>query len=325
MGHLSSHPSLLYSSNRNKKTEQMNTLRFSGHESFQCRNLWLKKGYDFVVDPKQGEGDFNNDLSVIDLGVGKNMVSSIRFWMKAFDMLDSEDEQPTTLARYLLDSDGKDPFLEDMGTLWLLHYKLVKRDESSIYNLVFNRFRKQRIEFKKSHLMNFLISECERLDENHSPNSIETDVGVFLKSYVAPDPEDSKNNIEDHYASLLIELNLIKKIENYVGDKFELDKDWYKIESSERESLPIEIFFYSILDNENTLGKSISFQKLMNSENSPGNIFVMTPDALVSKIHELTRKYDGIVYKEDGGVRELQINGEFNKESILDEYYGRNK
>lgn len=24
---------------------------FSGHESFQCRHLWLKKGYDFI---KQG-------------------------------------------------------------------------------------------------------------------------------------------------------------------------------------------------------------------------------------------------------------------------------
>jgi hypothetical protein len=169
-----------------------------------------------------------------------------------------------------------------------------------------------------------LISECELLDEKHSPNSIETDVGVFLKSYVAPDPKDGKKNIEDQYASLLIELNLVKKIENYVGDKFEIDKDWYKIESSERESLPIEIFLYAILDNQEVLGKSISFQKLLNSENSPGNIFVLTPDALVSKIHELTRKYDGIVYKEDAGVRELQINGEFNKEVILEEYYGRN-
>ena len=302
----------------------MGQLRFSGHDSFQCRNLWLKKGYDFITTSKEIKSPFNDELAVIDLGVGKNMVSSIRFWMKAFDMLDDENEQPTDLANYILAPDGKDPFLEDLGTLWLLHYKLVSRDEASIYNLVFNKFRKHRIEFKKHHLINFLISECERLDENYSPNSIEKDVGVFLKSYVAPDPKEGKKNIEDHYASLLIQLSLVKKIENYVGDKFELDKDWYKIESSERESLPIEIFLYVILDNEEILGRSISFQKLLNAENSPGNIFVMTPDALVSKIHELTKKFDGIVYKEDAGVRELQINGEFNKESILDQYYGRN-
>ena len=25
------------------------TYKFSGHESFPCKSLWLKKGYDFVV------------------------------------------------------------------------------------------------------------------------------------------------------------------------------------------------------------------------------------------------------------------------------------
>lgn len=43
---------------------------FSGHESFPCKTLWLKKGYDFVKENK----DFNSPEAVIDLGVGKNMV-----------------------------------------------------------------------------------------------------------------------------------------------------------------------------------------------------------------------------------------------------------
>ena len=43
---------------------------FSGHESFPCKTLWLKKGYDFVKDNK----DFNRPEAVIDLRVGKNMV-----------------------------------------------------------------------------------------------------------------------------------------------------------------------------------------------------------------------------------------------------------
>lgn len=46
---------------------------FSGHESFQCRQLWLKKGYDFVNKKKS----FNDEDAVVELGVGKNMVSSI--------------------------------------------------------------------------------------------------------------------------------------------------------------------------------------------------------------------------------------------------------
>lgn len=298
----------------------MNTLRFSGHESFQCRNLWLKKGFDFVTNQDESRRDFNHDLAVLDLGVGKNMVSSIRFWLKAFDMVDDENERPTELAEYLFGNSGRDPYLEDLGTLWLLHYKLVKKSESSIYHLVFNRFRKQRIEFTKDHLFNFLVNECERVDETHSPNSIEKDVGVFLKSYVTPNQEKKKDNIEDRYSSLLIDLNLVKKFENYGTN----ESEWYKIESSDREMLPIEIFFYVILDNIDELGKSISFHKLMNADNSPGNIFALTPDALVAKINELVKNYYGIVYKDDGGVRELQITTEFDKEEILDQYYAKN-
>lgn len=33
---------------------------FSGHESFQCRHLWLKKGYDYVSKKKSF-----NDLDAI--------------------------------------------------------------------------------------------------------------------------------------------------------------------------------------------------------------------------------------------------------------------
>src|SRR5574344_2015712 len=93
---------------------------FSGHESFQCKSLWLKKGYDFMCQNK----DFNASDAVVDLGVGKNMVSSIRFWMKAFGL--REENTITQIANYIFDSEtGKDPFAEDIATLWLLHYLLV--------------------------------------------------------------------------------------------------------------------------------------------------------------------------------------------------------
>jgi len=49
----------------------MNKLRFSGHESFICKQFWLKKGYDFLIQRNR----FSDDDSVVKLGVGKNMVS----------------------------------------------------------------------------------------------------------------------------------------------------------------------------------------------------------------------------------------------------------
>ena len=64
----------------NKMASMTNKYIFSGHESFPCKSLWLKKGYDFVVKGR----DFNRPEAVVHLGVGKNMVASIHFWLKAF-------------------------------------------------------------------------------------------------------------------------------------------------------------------------------------------------------------------------------------------------
>jgi len=88
--------------------------KFSGHESFHCKPLWLKKGFDF----KTNGGSFSDAHSVVELGVGKNMIASIRFWMYAFNILNDTDEL-TALGLQLFDDDGWDPYLEDEGTLWL--------------------------------------------------------------------------------------------------------------------------------------------------------------------------------------------------------------
>ena len=108
-----------------------NQLRFSGHESFQCRYYWLKKGYDFI----QNEGDFNSDDAPVQLGVGKNMVAGIKYWLKAFGVFDYENKELSDLGKRIFDDKGWDPFLEDQGTLWLLHYYLVKQNHASIYSM----------------------------------------------------------------------------------------------------------------------------------------------------------------------------------------------
>ena len=112
-------------------------LVFSGHETFHCKNLWLKKGYDFVSN----KGKFT-DEACIDLGVGRNMVSSIRFWLKSFDIIDTKDEEITKVAEFIFnDENGKDKYLESETTLWLLHYLLVTQNHSSIYSLIFSHLQ----------------------------------------------------------------------------------------------------------------------------------------------------------------------------------------
>ena len=57
---------------------------FSGHETFPFRYPWLKKGFDAVC----ADGDaFLREDAVTTLGVGKNMVRSIRHWCLAAGVL----------------------------------------------------------------------------------------------------------------------------------------------------------------------------------------------------------------------------------------------
>ena len=107
---------------------------FSGHESFPCKSLWLKKGYDFVVQEK----NFSNPDAVIDLGVGKNMVASIHYWLRVFKIC--KGDQPTWLGRYLFDeTNGKDKYIEDLATLWLLHFFFGIKNDAYSFDLVTNR------------------------------------------------------------------------------------------------------------------------------------------------------------------------------------------
>ena len=122
---------------------------FSGHESFACKSHWLKRGYDFV----NSERNFNDDDAVVHLGVGKNMVASIKFWLKAIGLL--KDTGLVDIAGHLLDDEnGKDPYLEDIGTLWLLHFLLIHTDYATIYRTTFVDYHRQRNIIEKSKLQN---------------------------------------------------------------------------------------------------------------------------------------------------------------------------
>jgi hypothetical protein len=297
----------------------MSKLRFSGHESFQCRNLWLKKGFDFIENE---DGNFNSDEAVLSLGVGKNMTTSIRYWMDSMGLRQNKDS--SEFATLLFSDDGWDPYLEKIGSLWLLHYELVSNDHASIYSLAFNHFRKYRTEFTKEYLITFLKNWSSEKSKLPADSTLETDISVFLKTYVRPTSHDGRKNIEDQFSSLLLELNLLKEIEEVEITENE-KKTWYKFETSNQESLPNEVFLYALLDNEQ-FESSINIQKLLNAENSPGSVFLLTPDTLISKIEALALQYENIVYTDDGGIRQIQIiNKEsLNKYDVLVDYYGRN-
>lgn len=284
----------------------MSKFSFSGHEKFHCRQFWLKKGYDFLQAGRQ----FKDEDAVVGLGVGKNMVSSIRYWMKAFDLID-EQERPNQFAHTIFGEHGKDPYLEHTGTIWLLHYRLVTRANASIYSLFFNEFRKERIEFTKEQLLKFLIRKCEEVNFTVSENSLQADTDVFMKNYLRP--KRKTQNIEDDFSGLFIDLDILQEFDR-------MDSvSWYTVKSEDRDSIPMEIILYAILDQES--GSSISLDKLRKGHNSVGVVYAMSDNGLMKKIQEITDRFPNITFSDDAGIRELQFKEKLSKEELLDTYY----
>ena len=282
---------------------------FSGHDSFQCRQLWLKKGYDYVQEGK----NFNNEDAVVQLGVGKNMVSSIRFWLKAFNVIDNKDI-PTEFGKRIFDDEnGYDPYLEDEASLWLLHYQLVKNGFASIYSIIFNKFRKEKLFFNKETFVNYVkrIGETNP-DLNFNENTVAKDFIVFANLYKS-DPESKY--VEDSFSGILSEIELLKTTGKGKDEQF-------FIENSERDNLPEAIVLYAILDNPN-YGNSISLNSLEFDLNSPSSIFALNRLGLMNKISDIVDDFKDITFTDQAGIKELQFKNKADAYTILDKYYDK--
>jgi hypothetical protein len=285
--------------------EEITKFTFSGHDSFHCRQLWLKKGFDFVEDGR----NFNDEDAVIKLGVGKNMVSSIRFWLKAFNIIDQK-ETVTEFGRRLFDDEnGYDPFLEDEASLWLLHYQLVKSGLASIYSLIFNEFRKEKLFFDNRSFVNY-VKRIGESNQNMTFNegTVGKDFTVFINLY--KNDSESKN-VEDSFSGVLSEIDLLKT----------KDKQYF-IENTERDNLPEAVLLFAILDNPN-YGNSISLNSLEFDFNSEGSIFALNRSGLVNKINGIVAENSGVTFSDQAGIKELQFKEKPGSYKILDQYYGK--
>lgn len=283
----------------------MNKYTFSGHETFYCRHYWLKKAYDFIKDGN----DFKDKDAVIKLGVGKNMVNSIRFWFQAFD-INNEDKAPikNKIGSLIFEDNGFDPYLEDVNSLWLLHYHLVKKGWASIYTLFFNKLKNGDREFTNDKIKKGLCFFVNNVNQTTpSEKTLDSDIKVFRANYMQP---KRPTNIEDDFIGLLQELNLFEIIDNRK----------FIVQNTERKEISEELFLYAILDRFKDR-HSISVEEIIYGENSPGVIFCMNEYGIVKKLKALEQKYPSIIFSEDAGVRELQLQEKFEKYKVLENYY----
>ena len=161
---------------------------FARHETFHPRFGWLKKGFDLA---EKDSGVFVQPDAPVRLGVGKNMVRSIRYWCRTFKVL--QEDCPSKFGRQLFSDQGWDTFLEDPASLWLLHWNLLKPTcEAAAWYFTFYIFRK--VEFTSDELLTELSEWQNTLGKKVVESSLKKDISCILRMYGM---EEGKKNFQE--------------------------------------------------------------------------------------------------------------------------------
>ncbi|MEE0727750.1 MAG: DUF4007 family protein [Clostridium saudiense] len=243
-------------------------IKIRGHESFYIREGWLRKGIVSIVE--QPDILSNTQVAIDKLGVGSAMVKSIRYWLQAIQLTEEKRGDKGKRYQELTEDFGKivfenDPYFEDLGSLYLLHYKLVTNKElATTWNLFFNGIKAT--EMTKYHMEEALEQLILNIDPEHniSSRSLSDDCNCIIKTYFA-EKSDIKNP-EDNMICPFTDLGLLNKV-NIKGKEEVI----FKIIPN-RNKLDRLIILYVILDNIGD-NSSTTIKSLIEDENNIGRVF----------------------------------------------------
>lgn len=284
---------------------------FARHETFHPRFGWLKKGFDRA---EQNPQVFLEETAPVQLGVGKNMVRSIRYWCNAFGLL--TEDQPTALGESLVGDGGWDPYLEDPASLWLLHWHLVQPPcYATAWDFTFNQVR--RVDFTYEDLFYDLCEFRDRTSPRIADSSIKKDVSCLLRMYAGHSAKVSLS--EETLDCPFTELRLIQA----VGDSRH-----YSFRIGPKPNLPAEVIVYAALSfAENTQGtaRTMPITQLLYNSGSPGLIFKLNELALCEAIDQVKPNYPDLSLDDAAGKLQFTFKTQSPDDlaqHILSQYYG---
>jgi len=284
--------------------------QFSGHETFPLRQLWLKKAFDAVQDrPYFGEAPkhiFADEEAIVDFGVGKNMVSSIRFWAVACNVLEESNDsyKVTSVADALFNEfHGLDPYCENISTVWLMHWFLASNpDRTTTWYYLFNHVVQQ--VFDREFIGKAIAGELENIKAKISQATLKRDVECCIRSYV---PRANSDSPEDLSEPLLGELGLI--VHN--------SKDSFEFRRGPKRTLHDGIFGYALLDYWEHLeasGSVMAFDRVAHDYGSPGRVFKIDENGIAERLISLEQITNGqIQWTEQAGLRQVTLKNNSEK------------
>lgn len=271
---------------------------FSGHETFSLRYGWLEKAYHAVSS--SSENPFSRLEAIAELGVGKNMVSSIKYWALATGFLLQEGDvfRASKYAEDLMAPES-DPYLEKADSLWRIHYELAKNPRNTGTYFLFN-FLNENI-FDKAMVLSRIHDFLTNYDLKFpAEKTLNSDVTVLLANYSS---REKKSSREDDITCPLTELRLIRA---QADGRFSFNL-------GVKTTLSQNLFITCLMDFWDDLARfsggsvnTLKFEQILHAVGSPGRIFLLDERELVGRLEDIEKLTDGhIVWSETAGIQQL--------------------
>ena len=290
-------------------------MRFKAHESFFIRKGWLYKGLRNINEKPELFSSRNINPSDI-LGIGTNMVHSLRYWLQATGLTNEvlsggRHQEFTDLANLIWKHDR---YMEEMGTLWLLHYKLASNDaDATAWYYFFNEFSMK--EFSKDDFIEMIDLYAQINGNETARSSLEGDFDCLMNTYVSriksnPEKVHPENNID----CPLGELNLV--------DIVDKKKKIYRKAAPKKGTLHPLIVLAVIVDQakQNESGTEIKINSILTDKKNAGKIFSLDVITLTEILYEL-QKLGYIKVNRTAGLDVIKLNEQFTFESMAEAYY----
>lgn len=269
-------------------------LKFSGHESFVLRYGWLPKLHEAIsTDPETFSSD---ERAILQLGLGKNMVKSLRFWGDVLGTSATHERRvhPTEFGHRLLDPKiGLDPYLESAGSLWRLHWNAVVRGRMGAWHVMFHEL--QDPEATKERLIALVSAAALRGGGSVSPGTAAAHVDILIKAYAAS-REGMESIPEDALGCPLQELDLLRSADH-------LGTPTIRLTRGRKSTLDMPAFAFALHDFWTATApgsRTLSVRSLLLANRSPGRVFALDEASLHEQLAAVCAECPVLELREDG-------------------------
>lgn len=285
-------------------------MKIRAHETFSIRKGWIHKGVKNILSYPRLFTDKNINPCDI-LGIGTNMVKSLRYWMTAVGIMKEVSESNQKLQKLTRLGeiiDEYDKYYEEDGTNWLIHYMLAKNEElATVWYWFFNIFKIN--SFDKQlfvrELSEFLHTEYYY---DGSEKMLSDEFDCIIKTYCSKDKDVSPEDINE---CPLTDLHLIEVSDNKDYKKYTPDRDAIH-----------PLIILAVISEQAYISKKkeVLITDLLNKECNVGRIFNLDRATCFYYLEQLQKSgYLEIV--RTAGLDVIQLKQQYDFYDIIVSYY----